>query len=286
MEASQTLEIQAMAKPSVILMGSKPGSVAALEVMLELGWDVRRVVVSNSIQHDWIKGPDLGEFAGRQGLSVISQAQLQPADEVDFVISYMFRHRVRKETLRLAKRAPLNFHAGPLPEYGGWAFYSVAIFENSPEYGCTCHYMDEGFDTGPLLEVRRFPIHPLEHTAYSLEQKAQQEMIRLFVKFCTMAENGEPLPRKPQDPSRMRYLTREQFESLKEIPTDADAETGDRIARAFWYPPYECAYVRIGNAKLEVVPAAAKRPLAALMHATDLDDIRSAAQVQMKGNVA
>lgn len=161
-----------MRKPSVVLMGSKPGSVVALSILLRREWDVRYVVVSRKISHDWIAGPTLEQFAVSQGLPVLSQADLPRNFGVDFVISYMFRYRVAADVIGMARRAALNFHAGPLPEFGGWAFYNVAILDNAAEYGCTCHYMDEGFDTGPLLKVRRFPIDVREETAMSLEAES------------------------------------------------------------------------------------------------------------------
>lgn len=274
-----------MSKPSVILLGSKPGSVVALSIMLQRGWDVRAVVVSPKFSYPWIPGPTLDQFASEHRVRVCTaQDQVWQDERADFVISYMFRYRVKPETLHLARRAALNFHAGPLPEFGGWAFYNLAILENSPEYGCTCHYMDEGFDTGPLLKVRRFPIDASRETAYSLERKAQEEMVRLFQEFCDIAESGVTLPREEQDRSRMRYLTLEEFEALKEIPAGADKETNQRHARAFWYPPYECAYVRVGGVTAEVVPELAKEQLAALLHADDLHSLRVAAQLIQQEN--
>ena len=267
-----------MTKPSVILMGSKPGSVVALSILLERGWDVRAVVVSRKIVHPWIGGETLEQAALRHGLKVLTQPELSRHQSADFVISYMFRYRVKSDVIALAKRAALNFHAGPLPEYGGWAFYNVAILENASEYGCTCHHMDDGFDTGPLLSVRRFPIDARVETGYSLERKAQQEMIRLFIDVCDLAESGDPLPAIEQDRSKMRYMTQEQFEALKEIPAGADDETAQRIARAFWYPPYECAYMKVGGVKAEVVPAIAKEQLATLLHRDDLQALQAVAR--------
>lgn len=258
-----------MERPSVILMGSKPGSVVALSVMLQRGWDVKYVVISRKYTYPWIGGQTLEQFAMGKGLNVVTQPELLNIS-VDFVVSYMFRHRVKSHVLKMARRAALNFHAAPLPEYGGWAFYNLAILEQASEYGCTCHYMDEGFDTGPLLKVRRFPINVALETAYSLERRAQQEMIRLFIDFCRLAESGQTLPSEPQDKSRMRYLTQEEFERLKLIPPNADADTIDRYARAFWYPPYECTYTILGNTKVEVIPAVAKEQIATLLHADDL----------------
>lgn len=261
-------------KPSVIFMGSKPGSIVALRLMLQRGWEIAHVVTTPEIQHEWIKGPTLTEEAHRLGLPTLSQADLPTDRSVDFVISYMYRKLVRREVLQLATKGALNFHAGPLPGFGGWAFYNVAILENVREYGCTCHYMDEGFDTGPIIQVNRFPIEPGAQTAVSLERRAQREMVRLFIDFLDLAESGAVLPSIPQDPAQMRYLSKQEFMQLKEIPADADAETIDRYARAFWYPPYECAYIKVGNARAEVVPHCAKVEVAHCLQEDTLTDLQ------------
>lgn len=259
-----------MKKPSVILMGSKPGSVVALEILMKRGWDIKSVVVSRKVTHPWIGGPTLEETARENGIKIYSQRELPRAKQTDFIISYMFRYLVKSDVISLGRRAAVNFHAGPLPEFGGWAFYNIAILENSPEYGCTCHYMDDGFDTGPLFKVRRFQIDPSQETAFSLERKAQMEMTRLFIDFCEIAETCEHLPKEDQDKEQMRYLKSDEFDALKKIPPDADEETIDRYARAFWYPPYQCAYVEHGSTKVEIVPKIAKEHIASFLHSDDL----------------
>lgn len=255
-----------MTKPSVILLGSKPGSIVALELMRRAGWTVTAIVPSGA--HVFVAGESLADAARRLHIPLYRQMEL-PDTPVDFVISYMFRNRVVSRTRSLARSSALNFHAAPLPEYGGWAFYNVAILENATEYGCTCHHMDDGFDTGPLCMVRRFPIDATAETAVSLERRTQQAMIRLFVEFMILAESGADIPRTPQDPARMRYLTRPEFEQLKVIPADANAETVERTARAFFYPPYDCARVQLSNASLEVLPRLAKFSIAERFHADD-----------------
>ncbi len=265
------------AKPTAILLGSKPGAAVALAAMLDRGWDVRAVVPSGTKRQEWIAGETVADVAARRGVTV--RAKQEDLDDVtaDYVISYMYRFLVKRPTLDRAARAAVNFHAGPLPEFGGWAFYNVAILEGADTYGCTCHHMDEGFDTGDLVHVRRFPIDARRETAVSLERRAQQEMVRLFLDFCLRAESGEPLPRIPQDRARHRYMTREEFEKLKRIPPGADAETVDRHARAFWFPPFACAWVEVDGVRCEVVPECAKRDLAGLYHRDDLEDLRHVA---------
>jgi methionyl-tRNA formyltransferase len=270
-------------KPSVVFMGSKPGSVVALSILLKQGWDVKYVVVSKKIKHPWIGGQTLEQFAKSNALNVVTQSELPRKEKVDFVLSYMFRYRVKSDVISMANRAALNFHAGPLPEFGGWAFYNIAILENAREYGCTCHYIDDGFDTGPLFKVNRFPIDACQETAISLEKKTQEEMIRLFKDFVHIAENHDVLPMEEQDHDRMRYLSKDEFELMKQIPCDANAETIDRYARAFWYPPYECAYLKIGLNKVEVTPLIVKNQLATLLHANDLEQLQKIAVEYQSG---
>jgi len=270
------MERLAMKKPSVILMGSKPASVVALTVLLEHGWNVKAVVAARNIDLSWYGGQSLESLATEHGIKVFAQADLPRNMTVDFVISYQFRNLVKADVLAMASRAALNFHAAPLPAYGGWAFYNMAILENLTLYGCTCHHMDEGFDTGPLLKVRRFAIDVKKETAHSLEARAQQEMLRLFVDVCHTAETEKTLPSIPQNKDEMRYLNRNGMEALKQIPDDADEETNDRYSRAFLYPPYECAYVNHNNRRVEVVPAIVKNQLARLLHQNDLERLKEA----------
>jgi len=257
-------------KNSAIILGSKPASVAALITLRNRGWEIKEVVASRS-QPDWLPCPSLYKLAQKFDIPVVEKQSELKATDVDLVISYMCRSLVKEPTLRRGKYA-LNFHAGPLPEYGGWAFYNVAILENSEEYGCTCHVMDQGFDTGPLVKVRRFRINPVIETAYSLERKAQLEMLFLFEEIISIYESQGALPVVPQQFEKMRYMKAHEFSKLKEIPITATQEEVDRIARAFWYPPYEVAYlVTPSGVKLEVIPEIVKRDLAHRYHKDDLD---------------
>lgn len=257
---------------TAILLGSKPASVVALQIMLKHGWDVKEVVASPE-QASWLPRPSLYEIANKLGIRVVSDQSEIQSTSVDLVISYMSRYLVKTNTLERGKHA-LNFHAGPLPEFGGWAFYNVAILEDSTEYGCTCHIMDENFDTGPLVKVRRFSINPQRETALSLEKKAQTEMILLFREIISSYEVHGSIESNKQNPIQMRYMSAKQFQRLKEISLDCSPAEADKIARAFWYPPYEMAYIRMPNGeKLEVIPEVAKETIAHDQHSDDLEQL-------------
>lgn len=263
---------------SAILLGSKPASVVALLLLLQKGWNVTEVVASQN-QPNWLPGPSLFDVASALGIRTVPNQEHLESSEVDLVVSYMFRSRVSKVTLAKG-RYPLNFHAGPLPEFGGWAFYNVAILEDAVEYGCTCSVMDEGFDTGPLVKVRRFGINASAHTAVSLEQRTQIEMVLLFEEVIDAYETEGQIAAIPQDASQMRYLDASQFAQLKRISASASPEESDRIARAFWYPPYECAYHLLPNGtRLEVVPQIVKHRSALNLHSDDLENLLTTARI-------
>ena len=58
----------------------------------------------------------------------------------------------------------------------------------------------------------------------------------------------EELPREPQGPGR--YVTRDEFESLRRVRPGDDLE---RKLRAFWYPPYPGALVELDGRELTLV---------------------------------
>lgn len=259
-------------KRKVILLGTKPGSSAAYLYLRQRGWEVTQVVSPNSDKShvsNWMPGPDLAQLASHFGTPVVdSQEKLQDSN-VDLVISYMHRQRVSARTRSMGKYA-LNFHAGLLPHFAGWRFYSSAILEESSEYGVTCHLMEEEFDEGPIIQVRRFPIQPELETALTLERQSQKEMILLFRDVINRYEELGALSSREQVKEESGYMTRNEFDELKVIPSSADAKTADRIARAFYYPPYTLAHVIGPNGNiLEVLPESIKHQLAKNHHSED-----------------
>lgn len=259
---------------TAILFGDKPGAILALKHMHSLKWKIP-AVVSAMTERDFIGGPSLQQTANQLNIPFITQEDYLEnfPQEPDLIISYMYRKRVKEETLKRAKIAAVNFHAAPLPRFGGWAYYNVAILEELDNYGVTCHHMDEGFDTGDLCMQRFFDIDPATETAISLEQKAQGEMLMLFSDFCKAIISGKNLPRVPQKKKDMRYMKKAEFDALKEVPTNADTHTIQKYARAFWYPPFGLAYIKTNNGKAEIIPEIVKSQLAKYLHQDDYLDL-------------
>ena len=73
-----------MGKEAIIL-GSKPGSVSALNYLLNAGWDVKEVVASK--EHlNWIPKPSLYEMAKKYGIRTVEKQSELVTEKVDLVI--------------------------------------------------------------------------------------------------------------------------------------------------------------------------------------------------------
>jgi methionyl-tRNA formyltransferase len=188
--------------------------------------------------------------ARRHGLTLVSYEELSdhPPEDVDLVISFLFWKRIREPVLSLGRSGCLNFHPAPLPDIRGLGGYNVAVLDGMSEWGVSCHFVDADFDTGDLVEVERFSIDPDTATALSVDIDSQERLFRLFDRVMSRVLAGEDLPRTPQGPGR--YVSREEFESLRRVRPGDDVE---RKLRAFWYPPYPGAVVEVDGRDLTLV---------------------------------
>jgi methionyl-tRNA formyltransferase len=112
----------------------------------------------------------------------------------------------------------------------------------------SCHFVNEGLDTGDLVAVERFSIDPDAETAFSLDLSSQERLLALFEGVMARVMAGKPLPRSPQGAGR--YVTREEFERLRVVRPGDDLE---RKLRAFWYPPHPGAVTELDGRRLTLV---------------------------------
>lgn len=158
----------------------------------------------------------------------------------------------------------INLHPAPLPDFRGVGGYNFAIYENLSFWGVSAHFVDESFDTGDIIKVRKFDINPEKETAFSLEQKSQYFLLDLFKEVIDTVLEGGTLPRTPQGEGR--YIAKQDFEKLQKIePSDTLAEIEKKI-RAFWYPPYKGASIEIQGRKFTIIDERLLREIGETYH--------------------
>lgn len=84
----------------------------------------------------------------------LEAALLEAAPDLICLAGYM--RRVPPPVLRAYPGRILNIHAALLPAFGGRGMYGIRIHEAALEYGvkvsgCTVHFVDENYDTGPVV---------------------------------------------------------------------------------------------------------------------------------------
>jgi methionyl-tRNA formyltransferase len=228
----------------VVFMGKCKRSAAhALDWLVERGAEVAAVVAEEPDDLT-VESQRLDLVAERHGLPLVTDEQLYAStydyQDVDVVISFLFWKRIRRPLIELGRVGCLNFHPAPLPDIRGVGGYNVAVLEGMSEWGVSCHFVDEDFDTGDIVQVDRFPIDPERATALSLDIQSQRRLGALFENVMTRVLAGEELPRTPQGEGR--YFSREDFERLRVVRPGDDLE---RKLRAFWYPPWPGAVAEV-----------------------------------------
>lgn len=170
---------------------------------------------------------------------------------VDVVISYLFWKLIKPPLINLGRVGCVNFHPAPLPEFRGLGLLNFALMEGVRQWGVSAHFVDETFDTGDIIRVYRFDIDPRQETALSLDERSQRFMFDLFRGVVDDVIEGRELPR--QDQGDGSYYSRQSFEEQRKIRDDDDLETVERKIRAFWYPPYRGATIRLRGKDFTVV---------------------------------
>jgi len=148
-----------------------------------------------------------------------------------------------------ASRGMINFHPAPLPAYKGCGGYNFAILDSLEEWASTAHYCDSSIDTGPIIDVRNFPICHQTATAQSLERLTLLSMKTQITEVLHRAiMSPRMLPTTPNFGGR--YISRQEMEASKEVKTGDDVE---RKSRAFFFPPYEGAWKIINGTRCTLV---------------------------------
>ena len=104
----------------------------------------------------------------------------------DITVSFNYHYRVPKEVLALCPA--VNLHISYLPWNRGCHPNFWAAWDGT-QNGVAVHYMDEGFDTGPIIARRKIRLE-MEDTLRTSHRKLEQEVIELFKEVWPRIKDG------------------------------------------------------------------------------------------------
>jgi UDP-4-amino-4-deoxy-L-arabinose formyltransferase/UDP-glucuronic acid dehydrogenase (UDP-4-keto-hexauronic acid decarboxylating) len=129
-------------------------------------------------------------------------AEVLRALEPDLFLVWHYSMLLPDAVLRVPLRGAVNLHGGLLPDYRGPHVLQWAIANGERETGVTLHYLDEAFDTGPVVAEARVPIED-DDDAASVAASLQAAGLGLLREHWPALASGTAVAR-PQ-PAGGRY---------------------------------------------------------------------------------
>ncbi len=190
----------------VIFMGTPDFSVGTLAALVEAGHEVVLAVT----QPDKPKGrgkemqyTPVKEYALEKGIPVYQPEKVRRPEcieelkkyQADVCVVIAFGQILPKEILEMTPYGCINVHASLLPKYRGAAPIQWAIINGENVSGVTTMQMDEGLDTGDMLEKVEVPLGE-KITGGELHDLLAEAGAKLCVQTLEKLEKGELKPEK------------------------------------------------------------------------------------------
>ena len=201
----------------IVFMGTPEFAIPALESLDANGHNIVLVVT----QKDRPKGrgkkvqpTPVKAKALELGLEVYQPESINSREVIDMlkgkspdcIVVAAYGQILKKEILKLPRYGCINIHASLLPRHRGAAPINWALINGDEETGITIMEMDEGLDTGDILNTKKIPIEP-EDDSQTLHDKLAQLGGQLIVETLANMER-EMIIKVHQDDSLSTYAPR------------------------------------------------------------------------------
>ena len=242
----------------IVFMGTPDFSVPALEALVKGGHQVIAAVT----QPDKPKGrgkavlmTPVKEKALEMGIPVYQPVKVREPEFVktladlapDVIVVVAFGQILPKSILEIPRYGCVNIHVSLLPKYRGAAPIQWAVIDGEKETGVTTMFMNEGLDTGDMLEKEVVPLDPKE-TGGSLHDKLSAVGGRLILSTLKGLEDGT-LKGTPQTDEGSCYAKMLK-KSLGDIDWTMDGAAIERLIRGL--NPWPSAYTSLHGKTLKI----------------------------------
>lgn len=147
---------------------------------------------------------------------------------------------IKAHLLDIPREGIINFHNGPVPKYRGVNIPSWAIINGEKRHAVTWHLVDEGVDTGPVVQESAFDLSD-DETAISLIFRCIDEGIRILPRILDDYVAGK-LNATPQEGGG-RYYSRKDTPNEGRIDFTQSCAAVDRFVRGLTFHPFNNNFV-------------------------------------------
>lgn len=242
----------------VIFMGTPDFAVGTLEAVIDAGHEVVLAVT----QPDKPKGrgksmqaPPVKECALEHEIEVYQPKRVREAEcieylkkyEPDIIIVAAFGQILPKEILEMPKYGCVNVHASLLPKYRGAAPIQWAVINGDKVSGVTTMRMDEGLDTGDMIEKAEVVLAE-DETGGSLFDRLAEVGANLCVHTMKSIEEGTATYTKQEEHAATHVgMIHKQMGNIDWMQS---AESIERLIRGL--NPWPSAYTKLNGKTLKV----------------------------------
>lgn len=236
----------------VVFFGNHTVGVVTLRTLVERV-EVVGVVAHPEDPEDGVRYESVFDYAKVEGLRALRARgkdsglrALVRALSPDLIWVADYRYLLPDSVLSLASLGAVNIHPSLLPCYRGRASINWAILNGETELGLTAHYVDEGIDTGDIIDQVSYRLRRDQDVGDALRillplyAEMTDRVIGYFIR--------ENVPRRKQDHERATAFPRRRPEDGR-INWTRPAERVHNLIRAVAVP-YPGAFTFVNGAKL------------------------------------
>lgn len=188
-------------KKRILFVGIPDMAYVCLDGLLAAGMNIVGVMGPKKSHNTYVQ---FKNFVQNKGLNFIEWENLSSLEllneirelNADVAVVASFNYKIPKVLLDIPKNGFINIHPSLLPKYRGGNPYSTVIINGESETGVTLHFMDEGFDTGDIIQQKKVEISHFE-TMGTLFNRLNFLGMQMLVSVLTELEKRE-LPRYKQ----------------------------------------------------------------------------------------
>lgn len=244
----------------IVFMGTPDYAAVTLEALIKAEYDVAAVFAQPDKpvgRKRIITPPAVKVCAQKYNIPVYQPQSLKngEADEIlkkispDIIVVVAYGKILPAEILKIAKYGCVNGHASLLPKYRGASPIQWCIVSGEKVTGVTTMLMDEGMDTGDILEQVEVEIGE-EETAEELFMRLSKVSADLMLSTIDKLKKGEITPIK-QDENNVSYapIIKKEMALL-----DFKNKTAEEIHNAVrGYYSWPCGYFIHDNKRIKVI---------------------------------
>lgn len=110
----------------------------------------------------------------------IENAEIESNKPFELGVSYCYPRKITNPLLTTPVKGFINYHPGPLPKYKGPIEIQEAIKNKEMNWGVTVHHMDENYDTGPIIKIKKINLHEPPISSQELGAISHYFLFQLF----------------------------------------------------------------------------------------------------------